>query len=174
MKKKLDDNYTRILRAILNKYGRQHPTKHHLYGHLSPITKTIQIRRARHAGHCWKNKDELIRDILLWTPAHGLAKVGQQTRIYIQQLFADTGCNLEDLLMDDRDGWQERSGRSVLAVRHDDDDDIYIYIYIYIFIHWVIKKMLTPLWKSLYDIISNSLHIFTILINTFLESPTGD
>ena len=39
--KKLDGNYTRMLRAILNKSRRQHPTRHQLYGHLPPITKTI-------------------------------------------------------------------------------------------------------------------------------------
>ena len=50
--KKLDGNYTRMLRAILNKSWRQHPTKHQLYGHLPPITITIQVRRTRHAGHC--------------------------------------------------------------------------------------------------------------------------
>ena len=33
LKKKLDGNYTRILRAILNKSWRQHPTGHQLYGH---------------------------------------------------------------------------------------------------------------------------------------------
>ena len=45
LKKKLDGNYTRMLRAILNKSWRQHPTRHQLYGHLPPITKTIQVRR---------------------------------------------------------------------------------------------------------------------------------
>ena len=50
--KKLDGNYTRMLRAILNKSWRQHPTRHQLYGHLPPIMKTIQVRRTRHAGHC--------------------------------------------------------------------------------------------------------------------------
>ena len=44
LKKKLDGNYTRMLRAILNKSWRQHPTRHPLYGHLPPITKTIQVR----------------------------------------------------------------------------------------------------------------------------------
>ena len=52
LEKKLDGNYTRMLRAILNKSWRQHPTRHQLYGHLPPITKTIQVRRTRHAGHC--------------------------------------------------------------------------------------------------------------------------
>ena len=64
LEKKLDGNYTRMLRAILNKSWRQHPTRHQLYGHLPPITKTIQVRRTRHAGHCWRSRDELIRDVL--------------------------------------------------------------------------------------------------------------
>ena len=54
----------------------QHPTRHQLYGHLPPITKTIQVRRTRHAGHCWRSRDELIRDVLLWIPTHGRAKAG--------------------------------------------------------------------------------------------------
>ena len=53
LEKKLDGNITRMLRAILNKSWRQHPTRHQLYGHISPITKTIQVRRTRHAGHYW-------------------------------------------------------------------------------------------------------------------------
>ena len=71
LKKKLDGNYTRMLRAILNKSWRHHPTRHQLYGQLPPITKTIQIRRTRHAGHCWRSRDKLISDVLLWTPTHG-------------------------------------------------------------------------------------------------------
>ena len=70
LKKKLDGNYTRMLRAILNKSWWQHLTRHQLYGHLPPITKTIQVRRTRHAGHCWRSKDELINDLLLWTLAY--------------------------------------------------------------------------------------------------------
>ena len=70
LKKKLDGYYTRMLRAILNKSCRQHPTRHQLYGHLPPITKTIQVRRTRHEGHCWRSKDELISDVLLWTPSY--------------------------------------------------------------------------------------------------------
>ena len=48
MEKKIDGNYLRMLRSILNKSWRQHPTKQQLYGHLPPITKTIQVRRTRH------------------------------------------------------------------------------------------------------------------------------
>ena len=110
LEKKLDGNYTRMLRAILNKSWRQHPTRHQLYGHLPPITKTIQVRRTRHAGHCWRIKDELIRDVLLWTPTHGRAKAERPARTYIQQLCEDTGCCPEDLprAMNDRQKWRER------------------------------------------------------------------
>ena len=110
IEKKLNGNYTRMLRAILNKSWKQHPTKQKLYGHLPPITKTIQVRQIRHVGHSWRSRDELISDILLWTPSHRRAKAGRPARTYIQQLCADTGCSLEDLLeaMDNREEWRER------------------------------------------------------------------
>ena len=47
MEKKIDGNYTRMLRAILNKSWRQHPIKQQLYGHIPPITRTIKIRCTR-------------------------------------------------------------------------------------------------------------------------------
>ena len=96
LEKKLDSNYTRMRRAILNKSWPQHPTRHQLYGHLPPITKTIQVRRTRHAGHCWRSRDELISDVLLWTPTYGRAKAGRPARTCIQQLCEDTGCSPED------------------------------------------------------------------------------
>ena len=107
LEKNLDSNYTRMLRAILS--GNT-PTKHQLYGHLSPITKTIQARRTRHAGHSWRSRDELISNVLLWTPPYGRAKAGRPARTYIQQLCEDTGCSPEDLpeAMNDREKWQER------------------------------------------------------------------
>ena len=112
LQKKIDSNYTRMLRAILNKSWRQHPTRHQLYGHLPPITKTIQVRWTRHAGHCWRSRDELISDVLLWTPTYGRAKAGRPARTYIQQLCVDMGCCPEDLpeAMNDREKWRERVG----------------------------------------------------------------
>ena len=108
--KKLDGNYTRMLRAILKKSWRQHPTKQQLYGQLPPITKTIEVRQTRHVGHCWRSREELISDTLLWIPSHGRANAGRPARTYIQQLCADTGCSLEDQpeAMDDWEEWRER------------------------------------------------------------------
>ena len=139
---KLDGNYTRMLRAILNKSWRQHPTKHQLYGHLPPITKIIQVRRTRHAGHCWRSRDELISDVLLWIPTYGRAKAGRPARTYSRYV------KIRDVV---QRTWRRRwtigksgergSGISVLAARHDDNDDIYIYIYIYIYIS--VQKVIT-------------------------------
>ena len=81
-----------------------------LDGHLPPTTKTIQVRRTRHAGHCWRSKDELISDVLLWTPIYGRAKAGRPARTYIQQLCEDTGCSPEDQpeAMNDSEKCRER------------------------------------------------------------------
>ena len=113
--KKLDGNYTRMLRAIVDKAWGQHPTKHKLYGYLPHTTKTIQVRRTRHAGHCWRSRDELISDVLLWTPTYGRAKAARPARTYIQQLCKDTGCSPEDLpeAIKDREKWR------YLCRRHD-------------------------------------------------------
>ena len=72
--------------------------------------KTNKVRRSRHAGHRWRSKDEVICDILLWTPLHGRAKAGCQARTYIEQLCADTGYSRGDMpgAMDERDEWRER------------------------------------------------------------------
>ena len=121
MEKKLPSNYTRMLRAILNKSWRQHPTKQQLYGHLSSVTKTIKVRRTRHAGHCWRSRDELISNILLWTSSQGRANVGRPARTYIQQLCDDTGCSQGQWTIGR--GGERGSEISVLIARNDDDDD---------------------------------------------------
>ena len=74
------------------------------------ITKTIKIRRTRYVGHCWKSRDTLIRDVLLWIPSHDQEKAGRPARTYIQHLCVDTECSPEDQpeAMDDREGWRER------------------------------------------------------------------
>ena len=110
LEKKLDSNYTRMLQAILNKSWRQHPTKHQLYSHLPPITKTIQVRWTRHAEYCWRSRDKLISDVLLWTPTYGWAKAGRPARTYIQQLCEDTRGSPEDLpeATNDREKRRER------------------------------------------------------------------
>ena len=171
----INGNYTRMLHAILNKSWRQHPTRHQLYGHLPPITKTIQVRRTRHAGHCWRSRDELIRDVLLWTPTHGRAKAGWPARTYIQQLWEDTGCCPDDLpgAMNDREEWRERV-RDIRAtiyiymcvcikmIFHTFLGNIYIYIYIYIYICEWVYIYIYIYWSELSQLVNFKNAIWTL------------
>ena len=121
MEKKLDGNYTRMLRAILNKFWRHHLTKQQLYGHLPPITKTIQVRPTRHAGHCRRSRNELISDILLWVTSRGREKAGQPG-----EPINNSSVPIQDVALKTKTietSGRRRSGRSMLAVRHDDDDN---------------------------------------------------
>ena len=56
IEKKVDSNYTRMQRDIWIKSWKQHPSKQKLYAHLPPISKTIQIKRIRHAGEVRTNR----------------------------------------------------------------------------------------------------------------------
>ena len=120
-------NYiTRMLRAIVNKSWNQHPTKQQLYGHLPPVTKTIKIRRSRHSGHCWRSRDELLSDVILWTPSRGRAKQDVQ----LEQIYSSSVPILDVARKTSQNQWTIRrggkrgSGISVLIAWHDDDDDI--------------------------------------------------
>ena len=127
LEKKLDGNYTRMLRAILNKFWRQHPTTHQLYGHLPPITKTIQVRQTRHAGHCWRSRDELISDVLLWTPHMAVRKQDDQHEHTFSSYVRIRGVVLKTYLgrwTIGRSG-ERGSGISVLPARYDNDDDVW-------------------------------------------------
>ena len=121
LEKKLDGNYTRMLRAILNKSWRQHPTSHQLYGHLPPITKNIQVRRTRHAGHCWRSRDELISDIHLWTPTYDQLEHTYNSYVRIRDAALKT-CRRRWTI---RRSGERGPGISVKAAQHDDDDDAY-------------------------------------------------
>ena len=147
MEKKIDGNYSRMMRAILNKSWRHYLIKQQLYDLLPAITKTIKIRQTRYAGHCWRCRDEIISDIFPWTSSNGRAKAEGPAITYKQQFFADTGCRPEDLPeeMDDRKGWWERSRISVLIAWHDDDDDICIHRAILLSVTHILKC----LWNSI-------------------------
>ena len=91
-----------ILEATPYKTAAVWPSTSHLTNHPREKNST--------SGHCWRSKDELISDVLLWTPTHGYPSVGRPAKTYIHQLCEDTDCHLEDLphAMADRDGWRER------------------------------------------------------------------
>ena len=100
--KQKNGNYTRMLRAILNKSWRQHST-------YLPSRKLSKLDEPD-MRHCWRIRDALISDVLLWTPSDGRAKVGRPARTYIQKLCEDSGCSPDDLpeAMNDKEEWRER------------------------------------------------------------------
>ena len=111
-----------MLRAVLNRSWRQHPTKHQLYGHLPPITKTIQVRRTRHAGLCWRSRDELISDVLLWPLHMAKQKQGDQLEPTYSSSVRIRGVALRTCRMwwtIGRSG-ERGSGISVLMARQDE------------------------------------------------------
>ncbi len=83
-------------------------TNEELYGNLPPVTLKIRQRRLRLAGHCWRHKEEIARDLVLWEPLDGKRKRGRQRRTYVDNLLDDTGLdNTKELcaLMEDRTVW---------------------------------------------------------------------
>ena len=109
LEKKIDCSYTRMLRAALNKSWTDHLSNAELYGNIPRVTATIRQQRLRFAGHCWRSKNELSSEVLLWEPSHGKRSRGRPRKTYVDQLIADTAYSYEDLanLMDDRDRWKE-------------------------------------------------------------------
>ena len=107
--KTLDGCYTRMLRAALNVSWKHYLTNKELYGPLTPISTTIRDRRLRFAGHCYRAKEELASDVILWQPNHGERSRGRPAKTYVDQLVEDIGCNSENLpaLMINRDSWKE-------------------------------------------------------------------
>ena len=114
-----------MLRAILNKSWRQHPTRHQLYGHLPPITKTIQVRRTRHAGHCWRSRGRTHKWCTLMDPYTWPSKSRKtNTNIPFSSYVRIRDVVLKTCLgrwTIGRSG-ERGSGISVLPARHDDDE----------------------------------------------------
>ena len=127
MEKKFDSNCTRMKRAVLKKSGRQHLTKQLLYRHVPPISKPIQVRAVRHAGHCRRSKSERVSYVFLWTPSHGQAR----TQSDQFEPICNSSVPIQDVVWKTyrerraigTSGMRE-SGKSMLAARHDDEEDL--------------------------------------------------
>ena len=110
-----------MLRAKLNKSWWQHHTRHQLYGHLRPITKTVQDRRTRHASHCWRS-----RVMYSYGPPH---MAGQKQNDQLKHTF-NSYVRIRDVAQKtSQKRWtigrsgERGSGISMPVARYDDDDD---------------------------------------------------
>ena len=72
-------------------------------------------KEEKRAGNCWRSKDKLLRDVLLWTLTHGWASVGGPKRTYLHQICTNTRFSLEKQpgAMDESDRWREWEGKRV-------------------------------------------------------------
>ena len=63
------------------------------------------------SGRCWRSKNEVVSDSVLWEPKHGETSVGGQAGTFVDLLEADTGVPKDYLkaARDDRVGWRKRA-----------------------------------------------------------------
>ena len=131
MEKKLDGNYTRMLRAILNMSWWQHPTRHQLYGH-KKLSKLDEPDTQDTAGGAWTSPKVMYS----YGPPH---MAGQKQDDQLEHTSSSYVRIRDVALKTCQRRWtigksgKRGSGISVLVARHD-GEDIYIYIYIYIYI----------------------------------------
>ena len=101
----------------------------YLYIYIYIYIYIIKVWRTRHAGHCCRSRDELISDVLLWTPM-AEQKQGEQLEPRYNSSVRIRYVALRTNQKQWTTGWNGKrgSGMSMLVVRQ---DDLYIYIYIY-------------------------------------------
>ena len=103
---RLDGTYTRLLMRVQNMSWKKHPTKHQIYGDIPPISTIVAQRRAQFAGHCFRAKDQIISDLLLWRLP--CPNRGSRPLTYPDMLCRDTGLTFDELgtALRDKDSWR--------------------------------------------------------------------
>ena len=122
MEKKLDGNYKRILRVILNKSWRQHLSKQQTYALLSPKLDEPDVRDT--AGEVGTNS--------YVTYSRGPLNIDEQRQDDQLEPTYNSSVPMQDVVLKTyRELWtiensgEKGSGISVLMAQHDDDDDAY-------------------------------------------------
>ena len=107
LERKIDGCYTRMLRRVKNINPLSHTTNKVLYGGRPPISKVIQNRRLRLAGHVVRGS-EPATNLLFWEPEKPRRR-GRPTKTIYNLIKEDTGLEGAELkrLMLDRDRWRE-------------------------------------------------------------------
>ena len=110
LKSKIDGCYTKLLRRVLNVKWQEHMTNERLYQNLPKLSKKIQIRRLKFAGHCARATDQPVNRLLFWSPQGGRTNRGRPLKTFKDNLAEDTGLqNQRELLqlMKNKDLWKE-------------------------------------------------------------------
>ena len=99
----MDGVYAKMLSAVTNVTWQKHIANDVLYAGLARISTTIRERLLSFKGHCWRSKNEVVSDLVLWEPKHSKRSVGGQALTFVDLLEADVGV---PRLLACRDGWQ--------------------------------------------------------------------
>ena len=109
--KSLDGAYTRMLRMALN-ISWKHETKEKLYGDLPKLSCKIKERRLRFAGHCVRQRKEIVSKFVLWQPLARNPRRGRKAINYVDTLMTDIGLastkEIENETLD-RESWRSFS-----------------------------------------------------------------
>ena len=72
-----------MLRVVKNVTWRQCVTNKVLYTGLPRISTTIREGCLWFSGHCWRSKNKVVGDLVLWEPKHGKRSIGGQASTLI-------------------------------------------------------------------------------------------
>ena len=90
-------------------YQRNSPKSDQYKLEITIFNKNNKPTKLQFIGHCWRKKDEVISDLLLWEPKHGARKRGRPALTYVDQLRNDTGLSIAELksIMGNRKEWMK-------------------------------------------------------------------
>ena len=120
--KRLDGNFTKML---LVKYASNNAVLEAALHKAAAVRQlSTQVRRTRHAGHCWRCRDEIISDVLLWT-----LHVEEQRQDDQLEPTYSSSVPIRDVALKTcwkqwtiETGGEKGSRISALMARHDDND----------------------------------------------------
>ena len=114
LEKCLDGTYTRLLMEnnkivillIQNINWKQHFILEQIHGNLLKVSDVVRMRRNRFAGHCLRAKEEIISDLLFWSPPD--EKRGRKPLNYPETLVRDNDRDPPNLvnIMENRNLWK--------------------------------------------------------------------
>ena len=88
LEKRLDGVYTRLLMKAQNLSWKDHHTLADIYGKITPISRRLASRRHPFVGNCFRDKSQIISDLILWKlPSH---RKGKRPVNYIDAVSCDT------------------------------------------------------------------------------------
>ena len=108
LEKQLDGCYTHLLGAVQNIHWTDHISNDDLYGSLPRLSEKLKQYRLRFAGYCYRQSEEAVLRLTLWTPTHGHHDQGRPAITYVETLMHDTGLTVTEVqtVMEDTDVWK--------------------------------------------------------------------